>query len=163
VFAVERRGAAEYAVLAKAERAQGVRITVSVGDTFPFSNRAITRAFHAWSDPAEVDRLADRHVTRRTGGAVRRAASHTRVVTTRRVRSLRATMGGMRCAPTTIAVLLPQVVRGAEEAGFTDATYDASAPGPGERFAGPEADVVGQIAGGVSPAWVGGLAGVVTS
>ncbi|MGH3379092.1 MAG: IclR family transcriptional regulator [Actinoallomurus sp.] len=57
VFAVERRGTARYTVLAKAERAQGIRITVSVGDTFPFATPAMAHAFHAWADPAEVDRL----------------------------------------------------------------------------------------------------------
>jgi IclR family acetate operon transcriptional repressor len=60
-FAVQRHGPAAYTVLAKAERGQGVRITTSLGDTFPFSAPAIMRAFHAWSDPAEVDRLVDRY------------------------------------------------------------------------------------------------------
>jgi DNA-binding IclR family transcriptional regulator len=60
-FAVQRHGADEYAVLAKAERGQGIRITASIGDTFPFSAPAIMRAFHAWSDPAEVDRQVDRN------------------------------------------------------------------------------------------------------
>lgn len=60
-FAVQRHGAGEYAVLAKAERGQGIRITASIGDTFPFSAPAIMRAFHAWSDPAEVERQVDKH------------------------------------------------------------------------------------------------------
>jgi DNA-binding IclR family transcriptional regulator len=60
-FAVRRHGPAEYAVLAKADRAQGVRITVGLGDTFPFSAPAIMRAFVAWSDPSEVDRLIDKN------------------------------------------------------------------------------------------------------
>ncbi|HEY3685266.1 MAG TPA: IclR family transcriptional regulator [Streptosporangiaceae bacterium] len=64
-FAVQRHGAAEYAVLAKAEPAQGIRITASVGDTFPFSAPAIMRAFFAWSDPAEVARQVDRHGVRK--------------------------------------------------------------------------------------------------
>jgi IclR family acetate operon transcriptional repressor len=59
VFALRRHGTGEYAVLAKGDRGQGVRLTVGVGDTFAFSAPAIMRAFHAWSDPAEVDRLAD--------------------------------------------------------------------------------------------------------
>lgn len=59
VFAVQRHGAGEYSVFAKGDRGQGVRITVGLGDTFTFSAPAIMRAFHAWSDPAEVDRLAD--------------------------------------------------------------------------------------------------------
>lgn len=60
-FAVQRHGPGAYVVLAKGERGQGVRITTSVGDTFDFSAPAIMRAFHAWSDPAEVDRLVDRY------------------------------------------------------------------------------------------------------
>jgi DNA-binding IclR family transcriptional regulator len=59
-FAVQRHGLGDYTVLAKGERVQGVRITVGIGDTFPFSAPAIMRAFHAWSDPADVDRLVDR-------------------------------------------------------------------------------------------------------
>jgi DNA-binding IclR family transcriptional regulator len=61
VFAVQRHGTAEYAVSARGDRGQGVRITVGVGDTFPFSAPAIMRVFHAWSDPVEVDRLVDQH------------------------------------------------------------------------------------------------------
>jgi IclR family acetate operon transcriptional repressor len=60
-FAVRRQGSGEYAVVAKADRGQGLRITVGLGDTFPFSAPAIMRAFFAWSDPAEVDGLIDRH------------------------------------------------------------------------------------------------------
>jgi DNA-binding IclR family transcriptional regulator len=60
-FAVRRHGTAEYAVLAKADRGQGIRITVGLGDAFPFSAPAIMRAFHAWSDAAEVDRLIDKN------------------------------------------------------------------------------------------------------
>ncbi|HVV22944.1 MAG TPA: IclR family transcriptional regulator [Pseudonocardiaceae bacterium] len=57
VFAVQKAGAGEYTVFAKGDRGQGVRITVGIGDTFPFSAPAIMRAFHAWSDQDEVDRL----------------------------------------------------------------------------------------------------------
>lgn len=60
-FAVRRHAPGDYSVVAKADRAQGVRITVGIGDTFPFSAPAIMRAFHAWSDPSEVDRLIDVH------------------------------------------------------------------------------------------------------
>ena len=42
-------------------RSAAEEITVGLGDTFPFSAPAIMRAFLAWSDPAEVDRLVDRH------------------------------------------------------------------------------------------------------
>jgi DNA-binding IclR family transcriptional regulator len=48
-------------VRAKADRGKGVHITVGLGDTFPFSAPAIMRAFHAWSDPAVVDRLIERY------------------------------------------------------------------------------------------------------
>ncbi|ODU03881.1 MAG: hypothetical protein ABT15_15425 [Pseudonocardia sp. SCN 73-27] len=61
VFALRRHGPSDYAVVAKADRGHGVRMTVGVGDTFPFSAPAIMRAFHAWSDPDEVDRLIDKH------------------------------------------------------------------------------------------------------
>jgi DNA-binding IclR family transcriptional regulator len=60
-FAVQRHGPGGYAVLAKGDRGKGVHITVGVGEIFPFSAPAIMRAFHAWSDPGEVDRLIDRH------------------------------------------------------------------------------------------------------
>jgi DNA-binding IclR family transcriptional regulator len=60
-FAVRRHGATGYAVAAKADRGQGVRITVGLGDTFEFSAPAIMRAFLAWSDPAEADRVIDKH------------------------------------------------------------------------------------------------------
>jgi IclR family transcriptional regulator, acetate operon repressor len=60
-FAVQRHESGTYAVQAKSDRGKGVRITVGVGDTFAFSAPAIMRAFHAWSDEGEFDRLADRH------------------------------------------------------------------------------------------------------
>jgi IclR family transcriptional regulator, acetate operon repressor len=60
-FAAQWHGGDTYAVQAKADRGKGVHITVGVGDTFPFSAPAIMRAFHAWSDPAAVDRLIERH------------------------------------------------------------------------------------------------------
>jgi IclR family transcriptional regulator, acetate operon repressor len=63
-FAVQRYGSGKYGVLAKGDRGRGVRITVGVGDTFPFSAPAIMRAFYAWSDSAEVDRLVDRYGVR---------------------------------------------------------------------------------------------------
>lgn len=46
-------------VLAVAERSSGVRITVSVGDTFPFSASALMHASLAWLEPGEADRLLD--------------------------------------------------------------------------------------------------------
>jgi DNA-binding IclR family transcriptional regulator len=60
-FAAQRHGESGYSVLAKGDRGKGVRITVGIGDTFPFSAPAIMRAFCAWSAPAEVDRLIGRH------------------------------------------------------------------------------------------------------
>ncbi|MQA04974.1 MAG: hypothetical protein GEV07_20385 [Streptosporangiales bacterium] len=70
LFVVQQTGNGEYSVIAKAERGQGVRVTVSVGDTFPFSAPAIMQAFHAWTDRDEFARLAEQHgidrFTRRT-------------------------------------------------------------------------------------------------
>ncbi|WP_169736636.1 IclR family transcriptional regulator [Pseudonocardia spinosispora] len=60
-FAVRRHGSGEYSVLAKSDAGSGVRITVGVGDVFPFSAPAIMRAFLAWSDPDEVDQLVVKH------------------------------------------------------------------------------------------------------
>jgi DNA-binding IclR family transcriptional regulator len=60
-FAVRRHGSGEYSVLAKADAGAGVRITVGLGDVFPFSAPAIMRAFLAWSPPDEVARLIDQH------------------------------------------------------------------------------------------------------
>jgi IclR family transcriptional regulator, acetate operon repressor len=51
-------GAGHY-VLAVAERGSGVRVTVSVGDTFPFSAPALMHAALAWTEPAESDRILD--------------------------------------------------------------------------------------------------------
>lgn len=63
-FAVRQHAPGDYSVIAKADRGQGVRITVGIGDAFPFSAPAIMRAFHAWSDPSEVDGLLDLHSLR---------------------------------------------------------------------------------------------------
>jgi IclR family transcriptional regulator, acetate operon repressor len=59
-FVAEWDGADRYSVRAKADRGKGVHITVGLGETFPFSAPALMRAFHAWSDPAAVDRLIER-------------------------------------------------------------------------------------------------------
>jgi IclR family transcriptional regulator, acetate operon repressor len=61
VFACQRTTTGRYEVLAKAERGQGVRVTVSVGDSFPFSAPAIMQAFCAWGPPGEFGRLAERY------------------------------------------------------------------------------------------------------
>lgn len=60
VFLAEPDGSGGYVVVAKAERQVGVRVTVGVGDDFPFSAPALMQAFHAWRDPADFDLLADR-------------------------------------------------------------------------------------------------------
>jgi IclR family acetate operon transcriptional repressor len=57
VFVTVRQPGAGHHVLAVAERGTGVRVTVSVGDTFPFSAPALMHASLAWTDPAEADRI----------------------------------------------------------------------------------------------------------
>ncbi|MGH3164495.1 MAG: IclR family transcriptional regulator [Trebonia sp.] len=59
VFLTVRQPGAGHYVLAVAERSSGVRITVSVGDTFPFSAPALMQASLAWSEQAEADRMLD--------------------------------------------------------------------------------------------------------
>lgn len=61
VFVAEPDGAGGYVVTVKAERQMGVRVTVSVGEGFPFSAPAIMQAFLAWSPPEKVAELVDRH------------------------------------------------------------------------------------------------------
>lgn len=46
-------------VLAVAERSSGIRVTVSMGDSFPFSSPALMHASLAWMAPDEADRLLD--------------------------------------------------------------------------------------------------------
>jgi DNA-binding IclR family transcriptional regulator len=60
-FVAQWDGGDQYSVQTKADRGKGVHITVEGGETFPFSAPAIMRAFHAWSDPAVVDRLIERY------------------------------------------------------------------------------------------------------
>lgn len=57
----QKRGGSGYRVVAVAERSSGVRVTVSLGDTFPFAAPALMQSFLAWSDPAEVERLVKEH------------------------------------------------------------------------------------------------------
>lgn len=61
VFTVRQSGSGEYLVIAKAERGQGVRVTVSVGDKFPFSAPAIMQACYAWSAPDEFTLRVRQH------------------------------------------------------------------------------------------------------
>jgi IclR family acetate operon transcriptional repressor len=58
VFVAEPDGADGYVVTAKAEL--GVRVTVSVGEGFPFAMPALMLAYLAWQ-PHRVDELVDRH------------------------------------------------------------------------------------------------------
>jgi IclR family acetate operon transcriptional repressor len=59
VFLAVRQPGAGHHVLAAAEQRGGVRVTVSVGDTFPFSAPALMQASLAWSPAEEIDRLLD--------------------------------------------------------------------------------------------------------
>jgi IclR family acetate operon transcriptional repressor len=60
VFVAEPDGAGGYVVTVKAERQLGVRVTVGVGEGFPFSAPALMQAFHAWAPSRDVDDLVDR-------------------------------------------------------------------------------------------------------
>lgn len=55
-FAAERDGSGGFTVVAKAERQTGIRVTVGVGDRFPFSAPALLQAFAAWTPRAEVEK-----------------------------------------------------------------------------------------------------------
>jgi len=59
VFLTARLPGAGHHVLAVAERNSGVRITVSAGDTFPFSAPALMRASLAWTASREADQILD--------------------------------------------------------------------------------------------------------
>ena len=61
VFVAERDAGGGYAVIAKAERRSGVRVTAEVGDKFEFSAPALMHAFEAWTPPEEFDRLVADH------------------------------------------------------------------------------------------------------
>lgn len=61
VFVAEPDGSGGYVVTVKAERQMGVRVTVGVGEDFPFSAPAIMQAYLAWQSPERVDELVDRH------------------------------------------------------------------------------------------------------
>ncbi len=60
-FLTEMNSAGEHLVVAKAERQSGVRVTVGVGDTFPFSAPALMQAMSAWLTPDERERLFAEH------------------------------------------------------------------------------------------------------
>jgi DNA-binding IclR family transcriptional regulator len=59
VFLTVRQAGAGHHVLAVAERSSGVRVTASVGDTFPFSAPALMQASLAWLPQAEADAAMD--------------------------------------------------------------------------------------------------------
>jgi DNA-binding IclR family transcriptional regulator len=61
VCAAERDGSGGYIVTAKGERRTGVRVTVGVGDRFPFSAPALMQAFEAWTPDEQFDRLTRKH------------------------------------------------------------------------------------------------------
>jgi DNA-binding IclR family transcriptional regulator len=60
-FAAERDGSGGYTVIARGERASGIRVTVGVGDRFPFPAPALHHAFAAWLPADELERLMKRH------------------------------------------------------------------------------------------------------
>jgi IclR family acetate operon transcriptional repressor len=57
VFLAAYQAGAGHHVLAVAERSSGVRVTVSVGDTFPFSAPALMHATLAWTERSQADRI----------------------------------------------------------------------------------------------------------
>lgn len=61
VFVAEQERNGSYRVVAVAERSSGVRVTVSLGDTFPFAAPALMQSFLAWSNPGDVERLVKEH------------------------------------------------------------------------------------------------------
>lgn len=61
VFIAEPDGADGYVVTVKAERQMGVRVTVGVGEGFPFAAPAIMQAYLAWRPMEAVDELVDRY------------------------------------------------------------------------------------------------------
>jgi DNA-binding IclR family transcriptional regulator len=61
VFVSERGWTGDHLVIAKAERQTGVRVTVGVGDTFPFSAPALMQALCAWLPSEERERLFAQH------------------------------------------------------------------------------------------------------
>ncbi|NNN20110.1 MAG: IclR family transcriptional regulator [Acidimicrobiaceae bacterium] len=61
VFIVDKERGGGYRVVGVAEQTSGVRVTVSVGDGFPFSAPAIMQSFFAWTDDAEVEQLIEEH------------------------------------------------------------------------------------------------------
>ena len=61
VFVAERGSTGDHVVVVKAERQTGVRVTVGIGDAFPFSAPALMQAVCAWLPREERDKLIARH------------------------------------------------------------------------------------------------------
>lgn len=60
-FVAELGSSGEHVVVAKAERQTGVRVTVGIGDSFPFSAPALMHAACAWLPPEERRTLMAAH------------------------------------------------------------------------------------------------------
>jgi DNA-binding IclR family transcriptional regulator len=60
-FVAAMDGYGNYTVTAKAERQTGVRVTVGIGDRFPFSAPALMQALGAWLPRDSFDRLVEKH------------------------------------------------------------------------------------------------------
>lgn len=60
-FIVEMDGAGNFTVTAKADRHMGVRVTVGLGDRFPFAAPALMQAVSAWLPEDVLDRLMAQH------------------------------------------------------------------------------------------------------
>lgn len=60
-FLAERGSDGGYVIVARADQHVGIRITVGVGDTFPFSAPALMHTFGAWLPAEEFDKLADQY------------------------------------------------------------------------------------------------------
>jgi DNA-binding IclR family transcriptional regulator len=60
-FVSEWNSQGDHVVVAKGERQTGVRVTVGVGDTFPFSAPALLQVMCAWLEPSERDPLLATH------------------------------------------------------------------------------------------------------
>lgn len=61
VFAAKRDEHDGYIVVAKADYQSGVRVTVDVGDRFPFSAPALMQAAYAWEKPEKFEKALERN------------------------------------------------------------------------------------------------------
>lgn len=59
VFAAKRDEIGGYVVIAKADYQSGVRVTVGVGDRFPFSAPALMQAAYAWESPEKFEKARE--------------------------------------------------------------------------------------------------------